>query len=68
MLSHIHELHILPPVTCFVTSGLTMKITGIVQPLDLTPGYIDGHWELPLRHRGVELWAEGQRAGFRLHP
>lgn len=37
-----------------------MKIMGIVQPLDVTSGYIDGHWELPLGHRRVELWAEGR--------
>lgn len=37
-----------------------MKIMGIVQPLNLTSGYINGHWELPLGHRGVELWAESR--------
>lgn len=36
-----------------------MKSVGIVQPLALTPGDIDGHRELPLGHRRVELWAEG---------
>lgn len=58
MLSHCPQLPVFP--TCFVTSGLTMKITSIVQPLALTPGYIDGHWELPLGHRGLKLWAEGR--------
>lgn len=36
-----------------------MKRTGIVQPLTLTPGDVDGHRELPLGHGGVELWVEG---------
>lgn len=35
-----------------------MKSTGIVQPLALTPGDVDGHWEFPLGHGGAELWME----------
>lgn len=44
---------------------LTMKSVGIVQPLPLAPGDIDGHRELLLGHGGVELWVEG---GVRLGP
>lgn len=49
----------IPYPACLATPKLTMKSTGIVQPLALTPGDVDGHWELPLGHRGVELWVEG---------
>lgn len=34
---------------------LTMKTVSIVQALALTPGHVDGHWELPLSHEGVQL-------------
>ena len=37
-----------------------MKSAGIVQPLALAPGDVDGHWELPLDHGGLELWVEGR--------
>lgn len=36
-----------------------MESVGVVQPLALAPGDIDGHRELPLCHGGAELWAEG---------
>lgn len=44
-----------PCLACPAAPKLTMKSTGIVQPLALTPGDVDGHWELPLGHGGVEL-------------
>lgn len=39
---------------------LTMKTVGIVQPLALAPGDVDGHRELPLDHGGLELGMEGR--------
>ena len=39
---------------------LTMKTVGIVQPLALATGDVDGHRELPLDHGGLELGMEGR--------